>query len=531
MSSKHSEQATITRRPAELAESLAQQVISGVAVGAGDITRGLSGDQKIWTEDELRDAAETLSGGDVKALHSETSVGEVIDSGYVDGKGVVYEAEIEDDELAQAIQNGRLTVSVEARHADGGMIDTDEGEAMDVTDIEFSDLAIVQHGAAPSASAEPGEAAALSPAEIRALLDEDPASTEGDPENIDISDSVEEGLENKVETHNEEVGDGKQVTLGQLKKVFRRGAGAWFSSNKGATQSQWAYARVNEALKDIRNEKAINHGNDNDIFQDDMDYDPPDSEQSAQLVEVNGVEVDLEAPEKVKNAIEAAMDAKDEYSDDIGDCGTGVGEEMGQTILNDELTPDIVTSGGDVAQYGPSTYLDAHGDEGPSTDDPPTDWGRMEWLGMDSEDDNPRCGPVQKAMWGQYLEPFEQMKQAVLEAREKEDADQSIRRIRDSRMVETDSSDVTIPDEYRFNNPGEAVEAAQFLKIGEGEDLPGNEIIHTVDEDGETVFMPGKTHQNLIETLRERDEGLRRRCRWDGRRISRVCAGCETKRV
>jgi len=135
----------------------------------------------------------------------------------------------------------------------------------------------------------------LSPAEIRALLEEDgdadPASTEGDPEDIDISDSVEEGLENKVEEHNEEVdSEAKEVTLGQLKKVFRRGAGAWFSSSKGATQTQWAYARVNEALSDIKSEKAINHGNDNDIFEDSLDYDPPDEEQSASasaaLVEV-----------------------------------------------------------------------------------------------------------------------------------------------------------------------------------------------------------------------------------------------------
>jgi hypothetical protein len=249
---------------ATLAET--EQVISGVAVGERDVTRGLSGDLKVWTEDELRKSAESLAGGDVKALHSETVVGTVTDAGYEDGIGVVYQAEIEDDELAAAIESGRLTVSIEASHGDGGQTDTDKGEAMVADDISFSDLAIVQRGAAPSASAEPGAAAALSQAQKAALEEDDPASTEGDPENIDISDSVEEGLQNKVDEHNDEVEDGKKVTLGQLKKVFRRGAGAWFSSNKGATQNQWAYARVNEALKDIKNEKAINHGNDNDLF-------------------------------------------------------------------------------------------------------------------------------------------------------------------------------------------------------------------------------------------------------------------------
>ena len=480
---------TVTSRIAGLADG-PQQVISGTAVGVGDVTRGLSGDRKVWTEEELRAAAESLTGADVKALHSETVIGEVTDSGYVDGEGVVYEAAIDDAELADAIANGRLTVSVEARHGDGGTVETDQGDAMAVTDIEFSDLAIVQHGAAPSASAEPGEAAALSPAEVRAALEDEPAGTDGDPEDIEISDSVEEGLKNKVESHNEEVGEGKQVTLGQLKKVFRRGAGAWFSSNKGATQSQWAYARVNEALDDIKNEKAVNHGNDNDIFEDGLDYDPPSEEQSAALVEINGETVDLEAPPRVKNAIEAALDAKEEFSEDIGDCGTGVGEEMGRAILDDNLTPEIVTSGGDIARYGPSTYLDGHGDEGPSTDDPPTDWGRMEWLGMESEDDSPRCGPVQLALWGFYEEPFAEMKQAVEDARESES------------MAESP----VVPEAYRFGNPGEAVEKAKYLGVGEDRDLAGDDMIHTEEMDGETVFFPAPTREELLDRLREEDE-------------------------
>jgi transcriptional regulator with XRE-family HTH domain len=482
-------QATVTTSTSTATLADGQQVISGVAVGTGDVTKGLSGDRKVWTEEELKQAADSLAGGDIKALHSETTVGEVTDAGYVEGTGVVYQGRIDDEELAEGIANGRLTVSIEARHDDGGSVETARGEAMKAADIRFSDLAIVQHGAAPSASAEPGEAAALTPAEIRAALEEDPASTEGDPSDIDISDTVEEGLKNKVEEHNGEVGEGKQVTLGQLKKVYRRGAGAWFSSNKGATQNQWAYARVNEALKDIKSEKAINHGNDNDIFEDSVDYDPPDEERSAALVEVNGTEVDLEAPPRVKNAIEAAMDAKEQYSDEIGDCGTGVGEEMGQTILDDELTPEIITSGGDIAQYGPATYLDGHGDEGPATDDPPTDWGREEWLGI-GDGGSSRCGPVQLAMWGYYLDWFESAKQEVEAAME------------DTEMAD----DMTVPEEYRFSNPGEAVEEAKYLGVGEDRDLAGDEMIHTHEMDGETVFMPGPTHEDLLDRLRERGE-------------------------
>ncbi len=272
--------------------------------------------------------------------------------------------------------------------------------------------------------------------------------------------------------------------------MFRRGAGAWFSSNRGATQQQWAYARVNEALSDIKNEKAINHGNDNDIFEDSLDYSPPDEEQNAQLVEVNGTEVDLSVPPRVTNAIEAAMSAKEEYADEIGDCGTGVGEEMGQTILDGDLTPEIVTSGGDIAQYGPATYLDGHGDEGPATDDPPTDWGREEWLGI-VDGGSPRCGPVQLGLWGYYLQPFQDMKDEVEAAMEDED------------MAENGDD---VPEEYRFSNPGEAVEKAQDMGVGDDRDLAGDELIHTHGSGEDTVFMPGPWHEDLVDMLREMGE-------------------------
>lgn len=242
-----SETATTTSRIAGLAED--SQVISGIAVGVGDITRGLSGDRKLWPEDELQQAAQTLEGAALKALHSDTKVGEVKRAGFDPNRGVIYEAEVEDESLAERVASGGLTVSVEARHRDGGTVETDAGEAMRASEITFDGLALVQRGASPSASANPGEAAALSPADITEALEEDPASTEGDASDIEISDSTETALENKVAEHNKDAPESKQVTLGMLKKVYRRGAGAWFSSNAGATQNQWAMARSMPSLK------------------------------------------------------------------------------------------------------------------------------------------------------------------------------------------------------------------------------------------------------------------------------------------
>jgi len=65
---------------------------------------------------------------------------------------------------------------------------------------------------------------------------------------IEFSKKVVEALKNKVKEHNTK--NKKKVTLGQLKKVYRRGAGAFSSSHRpGKTRGQWAMARVNMFLK------------------------------------------------------------------------------------------------------------------------------------------------------------------------------------------------------------------------------------------------------------------------------------------
>lgn len=65
---------------------------------------------------------------------------------------------------------------------------------------------------------------------------------------IEFSKKVVEALKNKVKEHNSK--NKKKVTLGQLKKVFRRGAGAFSSSHRpGLSRTAWAMARVNTFLR------------------------------------------------------------------------------------------------------------------------------------------------------------------------------------------------------------------------------------------------------------------------------------------
>ena len=71
---------------------------------------------------------------------------------------------------------------------------------------------------------------------------------------IQFSARVIESLKKKVSEHNKKYS--KKVTLGQLKKIYRRGAGAFSSSHRpGKTRGQWAMARVNMFLKMVRGGK------------------------------------------------------------------------------------------------------------------------------------------------------------------------------------------------------------------------------------------------------------------------------------
>ena len=65
---------------------------------------------------------------------------------------------------------------------------------------------------------------------------------------ITFSEKVTTALKNKVKQHNEK--HSRKVTLSQLKKVYRRGAGAFSSSSRpGKGRGQWAMARVNTFLR------------------------------------------------------------------------------------------------------------------------------------------------------------------------------------------------------------------------------------------------------------------------------------------
>ena len=72
---------------------------------------------------------------------------------------------------------------------------------------------------------------------------------------ITVSPEIEQSLQKKAEDHNKQH-PAMRVTIGMLKAVYRRGAGAFSVSHRpGKTRNQWAMARVNAFLDLVANGK------------------------------------------------------------------------------------------------------------------------------------------------------------------------------------------------------------------------------------------------------------------------------------
>lgn len=97
---------------------------------------------------------------------------------------------------------------------------------------------------------EPGSAGTSPDAKDRAkeILDKKDDKQLINEAEITFSEKVTNSLKEKVKNHNAKYS--KKVSLNQLKKVYRRGLGAFSASHRpGKSRAQWAMARVNTFLR------------------------------------------------------------------------------------------------------------------------------------------------------------------------------------------------------------------------------------------------------------------------------------------
>jgi hypothetical protein len=86
-------------------------------------------------------------------------------------------------------------------------------------------------------------------------------SASGQRGGIEISAETEKALQNKIKEYKKENPNADAPTMGQLKAVYRRGAGAFSVTHRpGKTREQWAMARVNEFVKMFKDPGSVKKG-------------------------------------------------------------------------------------------------------------------------------------------------------------------------------------------------------------------------------------------------------------------------------
>ena len=144
--------------------------------------------------------------------------------------------------------------------------------------------------------------------------DKNPAGSAKAPageKTIELSEAIETGLANKAKEHNDDVGDnaGKRATVGMLRTVFRRGAGAYSTSHRpGVTRDQWSYARVNAFLYLLRNGRPENakYIGDNDLLP--KSHPKSTRTMSGNVVSIEGMEELVETRRITSNDFELRQD-------------------------------------------------------------------------------------------------------------------------------------------------------------------------------------------------------------------------------
>lgn len=148
-------------------------IVHGVAMGEDDTSKGMSGVETQWPGDVLKEAAPKLRGKPLVEGHPgvektdsglsvdpqppvSSVVGEVTKTSYKDGVGILFEAEVDNEDIAAQIENGRADVSPIVRRK---IAESDNGNAVAEQIAGFRDLGVVVDGASPSNSISMGASA------------------------------------------------------------------------------------------------------------------------------------------------------------------------------------------------------------------------------------------------------------------------------------------------------------------------------------------------------------------------------------
>jgi len=531
-------------------------IVHGVAIGENDVTIGGSGKQTLWPRETLKEAAEGLEGqplatdtnhtaDDPKAQTPvEAIAGEVTWSGYKPGVGVLYEAEVDNKDLAEKINHGRLEVSpLVSRELEALESEKAEYKATEIT--RWRDLALVSNGAAPSneitVGSNPMKAEALHETveSLQALVppqeaaenarrglecveevDTDAGEAQGRDtarqiiESVENDDPLSESMVSEIASFDRHREQGNHEIDAEFEgtpcedngyvswQLWGGDAGVDWAQDENesmaSTQGDNQEAKVSnaEALKEVAGV----------VFQDtqtgDLDESkiPNDNYQSHYLypgetkTESSYPVVDADGNLR-KGNVDAAwslgargdadesthderlMDLAEEF-ENPPEWAMDDAESMADIEDVSEDTLVKWNSSGDRDAYGMIVDVREEGDEpldgeidGDQTINPPAALIEVHTPGDDGWE-------ATDTMVGHTLNTD------TLEVIDELPDPESLAKHYDNMM--------SVPDEMKFDNPGEAMSKAEEM---------GFEEIHTHGEGEDTIFMPGSTHDELMEEL------------------------------
>lgn len=154
--------------------------------------------------------------------------------------------------------------------------------------------------------------------------------------------SVLESLKEKVSSHNKKYGkeEGKRVTLGMLKAVYRRGAGAFSSTHRpGMSRSGWGIARVNAFLKLVKSGSPSNskYKQDNDLLpaghkRKSSNKMKKDFIMENEELEILDTEIDSKDEDLEIEAVEPTKEQQNEHDESLGEEDTLDAEDSEELI-------------------------------------------------------------------------------------------------------------------------------------------------------------------------------------------------------
>ena len=315
-----------------------------------------------------------------------------------------------------------------------------------------------------------------------------PGSAKKPNSSITFSKETEARLRELMRKHNAK-GKGSKASMGMLKTVYRRGAGAFSKSHApNMSRGGWGIARVKAFLYLLRNGRPSNpnYKQDNDLLPKSH---PRASEEYLYLNEESGyADMDYQAAEYKGKKVK--LNKPFRTSGGPKKFAVYVQNESGRVVIVRFGDPNMEIKRDDPNRR--KNFRSRHNCQDPGPKTKARYWSCKMWersksvtdyTSSEDWEDDEDLDLTYEELWEQNEEQpiFEDIEEVGAE----EDCgcgcggcDETV----EAKMVRKDT----------YDNPGEARSRAEEL---------GLDGIHTLEEDGDTLFMPGKTHEEYMKKV------------------------------